>query len=786
MHLNRTLIQWHTPDGASGSATQPPRVDRVVWVSDGGDLLATIDVFARRAWPRVRRSDDVLSALSCGEAHLLTIDPYDGVIPTGEGITDAARRYRDRALTSIAPLIDDRTGAMFDPVTRGTMIRDAKEASGRARMSIEKDVQRWWQRGMVHNALLPDHHRCGGEQKPHAAGEKKRGTKSTHIPKKDTKACAIAKNTSDGRAHTGINIDEKTRRLMMMGITEFYERAARQAPKGKKPTFLHACTRTREKYFNVGYEVQNGTPVPTLPPAHLLPTDDQFRYWYRKEKTPAASYEARHTEREINLQGREVMGDTSEMRAFPGAQWQIDATKADIWLVSDIDPTIVIGSPTVYGLKDPFGRLIAGMNVTIGDPSWTGAMETMYNGACDKVAYCRSYGITITEEDWPTHHLPYEYLADGGELKGYNSDQPVEGLHVDINNTGSYRGDLKGVVERDFHQANDELIRNLPGAKPSLIARGDVDPAKHACLTVREFTRLMVQRVLTYNKIHRLETYPMTREMRADGVKPYPLDIWRWGIAALGGPPEVTAESIDRVRLNLLPTVWGMITDEGIAVDGLLYDSEYGSKQGWFAAQREPHARRIPVRIAIEPRLVDVVYLRLDKGRVASPCMLRERHHAYLGSSWIDVQADRRGRGIERATGLTDVYQEQAKLHALTSTIEKEAEKRKARARRDKIETGQKVKNVGRKAARQDQRRREDHERAWRLASHPASASTDPLPFRQGRTPTLPPASSLEADQGHRDVQPIIDHDKYRRLRDAARTAALAQSTTGEGEDNDD
>jgi hypothetical protein len=74
-------------------------------------------------------------------------------------------------------------------------------------------------------------------------------------------------------------------------------------------------------------------------------------------------------------------------------------------------------------------------------------MMAIANAASDKVTFCREYGIEITEEDWPVHHLPEAILADRGELEGKNAENLVNGLHVKIMNTPPYRCDWKGIIE---------------------------------------------------------------------------------------------------------------------------------------------------------------------------------------------------------------------------------------------------------------------------------------------------------------------------------------------------
>uniref|UniRef100_UPI001EF29BAA hypothetical protein n=1 Tax=Acidithiobacillus ferrooxidans TaxID=920 RepID=UPI001EF29BAA len=55
----------------------------------------------------------------------------------------------------------------------------------------------------------------------------------------------------------------------------------------------------------------------------------------------------------------------------------------------------------VYVVIDALSRMITGLYVGLEGPSWLGAMMALANAASDKKAFCRKYGISISDEDWP-------------------------------------------------------------------------------------------------------------------------------------------------------------------------------------------------------------------------------------------------------------------------------------------------------------------------------------------------------------------------------------------------
>ncbi|XWK90297.1 MAG: transposase family protein [Phormidium sp.] len=343
----------------------------------------------------------------------------------------------------------------------------------------------------------------------------------------------------------GINVDDTVRDRFRRGIQLFYE--TRQGR-----TLKAAFQLTLEKFFHRGYELNNGVLVPVLPPAEELPTYAQFYYWYRKQQDLSHTLCSTKGQRQFNLHHRAVIGNATHLALGPGSLYQIDATIGDIYLVSSFDRNRIIGRPIIYLVVDVFSRLIVGFSVSLEGPSWLGAMLALLNATTDKVQFCREYGIEITPEQWPSHHLPEAILADRGELLSANANNLVNALGIRVDNTPPFRPDWKPVVERYFRLSNDKLIHWIPGAVYQPHQRGERDYRLDAVLDLNQFRKLMLLCILDHNNQHRLENYPVNEFMIADRVEPYPVDLWHWGVQNLGCPRMMAPEI---VRLNLLPTL---------------------------------------------------------------------------------------------------------------------------------------------------------------------------------------------------------------------------------------
>lgn len=209
--------------------------------------------------------------------------------------------------------------------------------------------------------------------------------------------------------------------------------------------------------------------------------------------------QAREGKWRYNTRYRPVLGN-STLEAFgPGSIFQVDATIADISLRGNLDSSLLIGRPTLYLVIDVFTRLICGFAVTLDPPSWVGAMLALENTAMDKVEFCQSFNMEISEYEWPCKHLPEILVADRGEFESYTSNTLIDNLHMRVDNTAPYRADMKGIIERTFRWFNDEEIHWLPGAVNQIPERGERDYRLDGILSLDAFRELMVIFILDHN-----------------------------------------------------------------------------------------------------------------------------------------------------------------------------------------------------------------------------------------------------------------------------------------------
>jgi hypothetical protein len=491
---------------------------------------------------------------------------------------------------------------LIDRRKRSRLIRKKADEIGIQELKLKRILTRFWQRGMTKNALLADYKNSGGKGK-----ERKLKNNKVGRPKK---ADYI------GEVQEGINITDEIKKIINLSVNKFYR-------KKEKPTLKAAYNSMLREFFSDRY-VEDGEIKYKVWSKDRIPTYDQFYYWFKKFEDIKKDITFRGSSKEFDLNHRSITGTSAMETDGPGTRFQIDATVADVYLLSSINRNRVIGRPIVYMVMDVYSRLVTGIYTGLEGPSWMGAMMALDNMVADKVAFCKKYDIGIDKEQWPANHLPEIIIADRGGFEGYSVENLINNLNVKIENTPPYRGDLKGIVERSFRTTNEKLKHKTPGAiQKEFRQRGDRDYRLDATLTLEEFTQIIIKMVMHHNqKI--VSGYNMDKEMISDELTPTPINLWNWGIKNKKGRLKIVDRDI--MRLNLLPRGSASISRAGLKFKKLFYSSQKAIEEQWFIKSKQ---RR--VEVVYDPRNMNYIYVMHEDGRGYEVCHLLEKSIQYKG-----------------------------------------------------------------------------------------------------------------------------------------------------------
>lgn len=700
---------------------QPPIRIRVLWIDPKQSISFVIDIDANDAMPYQVEISQLLDDLRTESRRLVLNDPYARHIDE-ERLPQPQKSRRERAWSLIAELVKDEP-RIFHSRYRAKQIKILVSKSSVSSVTLYAYIRRYWQRGMVPNALIPDYANSGAPGKTRKAGTAKRG------------------RPRQFGGNPGGNVDEEIRRIFLISVERFYKTSRKFTKRATYDQMVADFFMTKTvdpKTLKIKHRKK---------PDATLPTFDQFLYWMEKECDLIVIKRRRVGRRIYEKDMRGLVGSATSRAWGPGARFEIDATIADVYLLSRLDRTRIIGRPVIYLVIDVFSRMIVGIYVGLEGPSWVGAMMALANTVSDKVAYCRRFGITIEPEEWPCHFMPSVILADRGELEGSVVESLAGQFHVTIENPEAYRADWKGIIEQRFRLLPAKFKAYVPGyIDVDYRERGGSDYRLDATLDLDQFTEILINCVLYYNNKHELTGYDRDQDVAASGIRTVPLDLWEWGIENRSGSLRRFRE--EDVRFCLLPRHSASVTTRGIQFRGAYYSCDLAMEEHWFDRARQNG--RWKVTVCYDPRDMDVIFLqRNDRSNPFVCCYLTEYSRQARDLSLWEIEQNQNTRKHQQANNRN---RDQAARADLSATIEQIVEK--AAAQRPDVKDLSNAERTG--AIRTNRAVEKAHNR-----HHETFRFDTPKNSSSSKAPVLPFATPNHEDNiGDLDITEILGgHD---------------------------
>lgn len=534
------------------------------------------------SWPYPIRSEFLQSEIERenGVFSVNQDDPYRILISLNGSETNSDRKHKER-LKLIYPLVSgENERLILFTKQRNSLIRNTVETENVSRQTIINLLKQFWKRGMTYSSLRPDYSNCGGRGKPRNLTGKKVGARRT-----------IATGT-------GINANNEVKKVLKVGADYYFSK--------KGASLISAHDHAIRLFYAKSIYCENGVLKEKTIDPEKVPTVRQLQYYIKKTYSYQHIRRRRNGDKHYDLNEREIIGFADGDVQGPGDRFQIDATIADVYLISEFDRRRIVGRPVIYFVIDVFSRLITGVYVGFEGPSWVGAMMALVSMVTPKIEFCRQYGIDIEESDWPAHYAPRRILADRGELLSVNLGKNIiEHLLIEIENTSPGRADLKALVERRFGIVPANFKPFAPGyVEKDFNNRGAKDYRLEAALSLFEFTKLVIYAVMEHN-FSPIRDLKIPAEMVTEHLTTAPIDLWQWGIANRSGSLRLL--TTDEVSLEVMPTDNCRITAKGIFFKGSYYNCIEANEKEWFTKARRS-SWSIPV--SYDPRDLSLIYIR--------------------------------------------------------------------------------------------------------------------------------------------------------------------------------
>lgn len=563
-----------------------------------GNLAWCISLDSPVAWPMCLPYAEIADLASVISEEVLHKAP-----------SDSCARKCNEAWSRLEPLLSRHGANLFDPRLRNAAVLEYAQECNCSPKTLRKDLRRYWQRGQSKLALLPDYVNSGRPQVVAEDG-------STQV--------TAGRGRKPRAGHPIYQVESADIERMRKVVETKYL-------KDSRITLVDAYTDLVGQY----YTFEDGNFKRFANPPGERPSLRQFKRFVLKNYDIETRLRGRKGDSDYEREDRKVLGTVLADCLGVGHYYEIDATIADIYLVSHADSTKIIGKPTLYLIIDRKSRLIVGFYFGLENASWNAALQAILSISEDKRSLCQRYGVEYDPRDWPAHQVfPQQFLGDRADMISFASTSISEGIQVIVTNVPSKRPDWKPLVECGFRMVHNTLRPETPAYDPPSNAtrRRGKHYEKDACLTVNDFGNLLLSAIIAHNRREMLN-YDLTPGELLAGVRPSPVELWNHGILTRAGL--LTRFSAERIRFALLRKDTARVTEKGVEFRGCYYSFPEAIARKWFETARKS---RFTVVVSYDPRLVDHIYVHdLEVKNEPRLATLTSRSEKYKGLCFEEV-----------------------------------------------------------------------------------------------------------------------------------------------------
>lgn len=647
---------------------------RIVAIDKLSDAVWIIDLADQTAWPVKVSPRDIEGCER--EVHSESLD--------ARRASAACSAKLEGDYSRVQRILNARVD-LFDSEQRRFCIEKVAQQTERCARTLETLLRRWWQRGMTKSALIADFANCGRRDGGETAGR--------------------GRPAASGRAHFQVTAEDHLR----------FELAVNYYFADDRRTLGAAYQWLSE----TSYSVEDGNGRKYLPEFGERPTYRQFAHYLNRKYATDERLKRRHGKKEYAKDHKPTLSDTIADCLGIGHRYEIDASIADVDIVLDEDRTTIIGKATIYLIVDRKCRLIPGFYLGLDPPCWETAAESIISLVESKQELCARYGVEYDPRDWPADGiLPAELIGDHGEMFSKYSNSAPELLGVTIANPASLMPNHKPNVETRFKLITVDLRKITPGYEPPEYfgKRRKKHYEKEACLTLRELIREVLEAIIKHNRTP-IADYPRSVGEIVRKVEPSPIALWHDGEKQTGCLGRRFDD--ETVRLALLPRATAKTTQDGILFKNLYYASDDPRLTRAFIRARKG---RDEIEVSYDRRYIDCIYVHLPDGAVLAT--LSEKNHGYRGLSFKEAEIV-----VSTAQGQREGHDHTRMQVAFESNQRRAPRIKEAEKKRDELgPLSVEARKANSKAARAEQKRRENIDRAQRQMGEAASTSVAPEP----------------------------------------------------------
>lgn len=327
-----------------------------------------------------------------------------------------------------------------------------------------------------------------------------------------------------------------------------------------------------------------------------------------------------------------------------GQMFEIDEVEMDCYLVSDRNPSIVIGKAIVYVCVDVKSCMVVAAKAGLKNNSYSGFCDVMLTLLEEHSKQAKMVGAECDDSIFPSLVMPAAVRCDhGSEYESKAMEKACREIGMDVSIVPVATGSMKGLVER-FHGRMQHLLSDLlkNAGFINKISGVQPDPSVHrnakekACLTMSDISKIIFDAVSFINQAP-LESYDPDADMLYEGMVLSPFNIWNHEIRHSINPVNVTRENREFYLFGFLNRSNGDRHDRKFKIgrSGITYRNslKYFVDEPWFWQMIKKGVNQLDIRY-LDSR-IDYIWVR--DGRTLHIIPLSEKRDqfmSYKGISW--------------------------------------------------------------------------------------------------------------------------------------------------------
>lgn len=242
----------------------------------------------------------------------------------------------------------------------------------------------------------------------------------------------------------------------------------------------------------------------------------------------------------------------------PGEVYEIDATGGRLYLVSNDDPPVHAGKPTIYLIIDRWSRFVVSIYLSLRSPSYEEVRHALLIAFTSREQRFKALGVDIDDERWPVGRMPAVLCPDrGSDFMSNSMEQAVvQNLRIELTPLPPLCPDGKAIVERFIREIKRRMaasgMKGTYADRPldpisKRAARKAEDAAVHS---LADAYRKLIEIIDDHNNRPHT-TLKRMRVLSQNGVAPTPKSAYLWGLKNITGLRMAPLTDKDYQRLLL-------------------------------------------------------------------------------------------------------------------------------------------------------------------------------------------------------------------------------------------